>query len=177
MTPYEIAQECYGESLPKLLEYYMNLGTVYCDKSIFVMGCTTSTGKLKGVLEPAPVANCWYIHFAAGDLRSLFTRIIPHDLDYVAFERQFRNHKVYRGDHPPAGEIHFLKMERVRKLLTSDRMMQDIPAVAHSQPPLTWEYTKAILSTLVNEGELSQVAKQSLLSRMEQLCNTQSKQQ
>lgn len=47
--------------------------------------------------------DCWYVHYAAGDLKRLF-EIAPYELEWVAFERN--NDK-----------LKFYKVERIRGLI------------------------------------------------------------
>lgn len=61
---------------------------------------------LKGKKSEKDLYNldCWFVHYAAGNLDRLF-EICPYELEWVAFER---------GDFKP---LKFYKLDRIRRLL------------------------------------------------------------
>ena len=104
-TPIQMAIDRYGNELEELLTHYLINGVTYCDNKLFVMAIMHNKELLEGKNSEKELdkLDCWYIHYAAGDMKRLF-EICPYELEWVAFER---------GDFKP---LKFYKLDRIRRL-------------------------------------------------------------
>ena len=104
-TPIQMAIDRYGNELEELLTHYSTEGVVYSDNRVFVMAVMHNKELLEGKNSEKELdkLDCWYIHYAAGDIKRIF-EICPYELEWVAFER---------GDFKP---LKFYKLDRIRRL-------------------------------------------------------------
>tara|TARA_R100000353_G_C6495402_1_gene192789 strand:+ start:34 stop:366 length:333 start_codon:yes stop_codon:yes gene_type:complete len=103
-TPIQKAIDRYGNELEELIRHYSTTGVVYSDNRLFVMAVMHNKEILQGknFKKGLDKLNCWYVHYAAGDIKRLY-EICPYELTWVAFER---------GDKP----LKFYKLDRIRRL-------------------------------------------------------------
>ena len=104
--PIQKAIDRYGNDLEEMILHYSTEGVVYSDDQLFVMAIMHNKDLLKGKKSEKDLYNldCWYVHYAAGNLDRLF-EICPCELEWVAFER---------GDFKP---LKFYKLDRIRRLI------------------------------------------------------------
>ena len=80
--------------------FYLTHGVVYSDDKVFVMAIMhNKDALLKNKKKELDNLNCWYVHYAAGDISRLF-EIAPYELEWALFERgedkPLKCYKVYR---------------------------------------------------------------------------------
>ena len=104
--PIQLAIDRYGNELEELLTHYSINGVVYSDDRLFVLAIMHNKDLLSGKKTEKDLdkLDCWYVHYAAGDIKRLF-EIAPYDLEWAAFER---------GDFKP---LKFYKLDRIRRLI------------------------------------------------------------
>ncbi len=87
------------------MDFYLTHGVVYSDDKIFVMAIMhNKDAMLNNKNNKLDILNCWYVHYAAGDILRLF-EIEPHKMEWVIFER---------GENKP---IKCYKIDRIRRLV------------------------------------------------------------
>lgn len=98
MTPIERAAEYYERHMPVTLkddiETHLLHGYVLSTPEAFAMGrAVRSTADPEDILNPVAdthvefeEADCWHVHFFAGDLMSLW-RFLPYPLPWASFAR------------------------------------------------------------------------------------------
>ena len=85
--------------------FYLTHGVVYSDDKVFVMAIMhNKDALLKNKKKELDNLNCWYVHYAAGDISRLF-EIAPYELEWAIFER---------GDNKP---LKCYNLNRIRRLI------------------------------------------------------------
>ena len=99
MTPAEHARKAYGNSLPELMDYYMDNGYIYSGPDAFALAMPHSTKILLGqdTNKTVDKCDCWFVQYASGDLRRLMEMLnkVPIKLEYIVFARDDGDNKVY----------------------------------------------------------------------------------
>ena len=98
-TPMKLAIDHYGSDLGELLAHYLINGVVYSDDKLFVMAMMHDKDFLMGEKSEKDIdkLDCWYIHYASGDLNRLF-EIAPYEMKWAVFERENQKLKCYNLD-------------------------------------------------------------------------------
>ena len=97
--PMQLAIDHYGSELGELLTHYSTEGVVYSDDRLFVMAVMHNKDFLTGKKSEKEIdkIDCWYIHYAAGDIKRLF-EIAPYEMKWAVFERKNQKIKCYDLD-------------------------------------------------------------------------------
>ena len=91
------------------MAFYLTHGVVYSDDRIFVMAIMhNKDALLKNSKKELDKLDCWYIHYAAGDILRLF-EIAPYEMEWAIFER---------GEGKP---LKCYKIDRIRRLVYGRR--------------------------------------------------------
>jgi len=96
----------YGKDLGALIHHYSINGIVISDDKVFAMCVLHNKDVLqeKKSEKELDKLDCWYVHYAAGDLKRLI-QFFPYDADWVAFER---------GEDKP---LKFYNLKRITRLI------------------------------------------------------------
>ena len=93
--PVQKAKDRYGKDFESLMDFYLTNGLVYSDNRVFVMAMMHNKNEL---LKKSKIGldklDCWYVHYAAGDLYRLF-EIAPYEMEWAIFEREDKPLKCY----------------------------------------------------------------------------------
>lgn len=105
-TPIQKAADRYGKDLGGLIHHYLIHGMVISDDKVFAMLVLHNKDILTGKKTEKELdkLDCWYVHYAAGDLKRLF-KLLPYEAEWAAFER---------GDDKP---LKFYNLQRLRRLI------------------------------------------------------------
>ena len=97
--PAQLAIDRYGSEFEELLTHYSTNGVVYSDNRVFVMAMMHNKDFLMGKKSEKELdkLDCWYIHYAAGDIKRLF-EIAPYEMKWALFERNNDKLKCYNLD-------------------------------------------------------------------------------
>ena len=97
--PIQLAIDRYGSEFEELLTHYSTNGVVYSDNRVFVMAMMHNKDFLMGKKSEKELdkLDCWYIHYAAGDIKRLF-EIAPYEMKWALFERNNDKLKCYNLD-------------------------------------------------------------------------------
>ena len=97
--PIQIAKDHYGNVFEELIHHYSTEGVVYSDDRLFVMAILHNKDFLMGKKSEKDIdkLDCWYVHYAAGDLGRLF-EIAPYEMEWAVFERENQILKCYNLD-------------------------------------------------------------------------------
>lgn len=97
--PIQLAIDRYGSEFEELLTHYSTNGVVYSDNRVFVMAMMHNKDFLMGKKSEKELdkLDCWYIHYAAGDIKRLF-EIAPYEMKWALFERDNDKLKCYNLD-------------------------------------------------------------------------------
>ena len=91
------------------MAYYLINGVVYSDDKVFVMAMLHNKNQLlKKEKKELDKLDCWYVHYAAGDISRLF-EIAPYEMEWAIFER---------GENKP---LKCYKLDRIRRLIYGRR--------------------------------------------------------
>ena len=94
-----MAIDRYGNEFEELLTHYSTNGVVYSDNRVFVMAIMHNKDLLmeKKTEKELDKLDCWYVHYAAGDIKRLF-EIAPYEMKWAVFERENQKLKCYDLD-------------------------------------------------------------------------------
>jgi len=97
--PIQLAIDRYGSEFEELLIHYSTNGVVYSDNRVFVMAIMHNKDLLFGKKTEKDLdkLDCWYVHYAAGDIKRLF-EIAPYEMKWAVFERENQKLKCYDLD-------------------------------------------------------------------------------
>ncbi len=73
-TPIQMAKDRYGNELEELIRHYSAEGVVYSDNRLFVMAIMHNKELLEGKNSEKELdkLDCWYVHYAAGDIKRVY---------------------------------------------------------------------------------------------------------
>ena len=97
--PIQLAIDRYGSKFEELLTHYSTNGVVYSDNRVLVMEMMHNKDLLFGKKSEKDLdkLDCWYVHYAAGDIKRLF-EIAPYEMKWAVFERENQKLKCYDLD-------------------------------------------------------------------------------
>ena len=91
-NPIQLAKDRYGKDFESLMGFYLTHGVVYSDDKVFVMAIMhNKDALLKNKKKELDNLNCWYVHYAAGDISRLF-EIAPYELEWALLNEGKINH-------------------------------------------------------------------------------------